>query len=225
MRTAFHDELSQVTDDLVELSELVRSAIRSSTTALLDADVRLAEQVIESDREIDARRNELDARSVDLLALQAPVASDLRRVLTSMRMSGDLERMGDLARHVAKVTRLRYPEPAVPPELHDTFRRMGEAAERIVARAAGVIVSQDLSEARDIETIDDELDELHRSMFTHLADTWQHGTTSAVDVALLSRYYERFGDHAVTVARRVRFLVTGAMDSVEHDAVDVDDGV
>ncbi len=225
MRTAFHDELSQVTDELVELSELVRSAIRSSTTALLEADVRLAEQVIESDQEIDARRNELDARSVDLLALQAPVASDLRRVLTSMRMSGDLERMGDLARHVAKVTRLRYPESAVPPELHDAFRRMGEAADRIVARAAGVIVSQDLSEARDIETIDDELDELHRSMFTHLADKWQHGTTSAVDVALLSRYYERFGDHAVTVARRVRFLVTGAMDSIEQEAVDVDDGV
>ncbi len=225
MRTAFHAELTQVTDELVELSELVRAAIRSSTTALLSADVQLAEQVIRADREIDARRNELDARSVDLLALQAPVASDLRRVLTAMRMSGDLERMGDLARHVAKVTRLRYPESPVPTELRPAFQKMGDAAERIVARVAEIIVSQSLEGARDIEEIDDELDELHRSMFSHLADRWEHGTSSAVDVALLSRYYERFGDHAVTVARRVRFLVTGAMDVVEHDDEDVDDGV
>lgn len=226
MRQAFHDDLAAVSEELVELSHLVGSAIRRSTSALLDADVQLADQVIEADQEIDARRNNLDLKSVDLLARQSPVASDLRTVVVSMRMSGDLERMGDLARHVAKVARLRYPEHAVPEDMRATFLQMGQVAERIVARAGEIIVTQSLESARDIEDIDDELDELHRSMFTRLAEgNWEHGTTSAVDVALLSRYYERFGDHAVTVARRVRFLVTGDLDGVEHDALDVDDGV
>ncbi len=226
MRQVFHDELDQVSRELVELAQLVGSAMRRSTCALLDADVVLADQVIEADREIDARRNELDLKAVDLLARQAPVASDLRTVVTAMRMSGDLERMGDLARHVAKVARLRHPEPAVPEDMRATFLQMGHVAERIVARVGEIIVSQSLEGAKDIEEIDDELDDLHRSMFTRLAaGTWQHGTTSAVDVALLSRYYERFGDHAVTVARRVRFLVTGEMDGVEDEDLDVDDGV
>lgn len=226
MRQVFHEELEQVATDLVELSHLVGSAIRRSTSALLDADVQLAEQVIEADQEIDERRNQLDLKSIDLLARQAPVASDLRAVVTSMRMSGDLERMGDLARHVAKVARLRYPEHAVPDDMREPFLQMGQAAERIVARVADIIVTQNLDDARTIEDIDDELDELHRSMFARLADSrWEHGSSAAVDVALLSRYYERFGDHAVTVARRVRFLVTGEMDGVDEEAVDVDDGI
>ena len=226
MRQVFHDELDQASRELVELSQLVGSAMRRSTSALLDADLRLAEQVIEADREIDARRNELDRRAVDLLARQAPVASDLRTVVTAMRMSSDLERMGDLARHVAKVAALRHPEPAVPEDVRATFRQMGHVAERIVARVGEIIVSQSLEGATTIEEIDDELDDLHRSMFARLAaGTWRHGTTSAVDVALLSRYYERFGDHAVTVARRVRFLVTGEIDGVEDEDLDVDDGV
>ena len=132
MRQIFHDELEQIASDLVELAGLVATAIRQSTEALLEADVQLADRVIEGDRAIDDRRNDLDARSVDLLARQAPVASDLRTVVASMRMSGDLERMGDLARHVAQVARMRYPEHAVPTELRETFLRMGSIAERIV---------------------------------------------------------------------------------------------
>ena len=216
MRQVFHDELEQVATDLVSLSELVATAISQATTALLEADVQLADRVIEGDKAIDARRNDLDARSIDLLARQSPVASDLRTVVASMRMSGDLERMGDLARHVAQVARLRYPEQAVPEELHATFRRMGAIGEAIVQQVGSIIISQDIDEAQTVEQIDDELDELHRDMFTLLAEgAWQHGTTSAVDVALLSRYYERFGDHAVTVARRVVFLVTGEAGAVE----------
>lgn len=216
MRQVFHDELAQVATDLVALAQLVSAAIRASTTALLEADVQLADSVIEADNEIDARRNDLDARSVDLLARQAPVASDLRTVVSSMRMSGDLERMGDLARHVAQVARMRYPGHAVPDELRETFQQMGQIAETLVDRVATIIISQDLGEARDIEQIDDQLDDLHREMFTRLAEgSWKHGTTSAVDIALLSRYYERFGDHAVTVSRRVGFLVTGEPGAIE----------
>lgn len=216
MRQVFHDELEQVATDLVSLAELVATAISLSTRALLDADVQLADQVIEGDKAIDARRNDLDARSIDMLARQSPVASDLRTVVASMRMSGDLERMGDLARHVAQVARLRYPEHAVPDELRTVIEQMGQIAVDIVGQVGAVILSQDLDEAQRIEQTDDQLDELHRDMFTRLAEgAWQHGTTSAVDIALLSRYYERFGDHAVTVARRVVFLVTGESGAVE----------
>ena len=216
MRQLFHDELEQIASDLVALSELVAAAISDSTRALLDADVQLADRVIEGDKAVDARRNDLDARSVDLLARPAPVASDLRTVVASMRMSSDLERMGDLARHVAQVARMRYPEHALPDELRETFADMGRIAEDLVRRVGEVIRSQDLTQARDIENVDDALDAHHREMFTRLAEgAWQHGTTSAVDVALLSRYYERFGDHAVTVARRVGFLVTGDAGSIE----------
>lgn len=216
MRQVFHDELEQVATDLVALAELVATAISQSTRALLEADVQLAERVIEGDKAIDARRNDLDARSIDMLARQSPVASDLRTVVASMRMSGDLERMGDLARHVAQVARMRYPEQAVPEELREVFDQMGQIAVDIVGQVGAVIISQDLDDAQRIEQTDDQLDELHRDMFTRLAEgAWQHGTTSAVDIALLSRYYERFGDHAVTVARRVIFLVTGEPGAVE----------
>lgn len=216
MRQVFHDELEQVATDLVALAELVATAISQSTRALLEADVQLAERVIEGDKAIDARRNDLDARSIDMLARQSPVASDLRTVVASMRMSGDLERMGDLARHVAQVARMRYPEHAVPDELREIFDQMGQIAVDIVGQVGAVIISQDLDDAQRIEQTDDQLDELHRDMFTRLAEgAWQHGTTSAVDIALLSRYYERFGDHAVTVARRVIFLVTGEPGAVE----------
>lgn len=216
MRQVFHDELEQVATDLVALAELVATAISQSTRALLEADVQLAERVIEGDKAIDARRNDLDARSIDMLARQSPVASDLRTVVASMRMSGDLERMGDLARHVAQVARMRYPEQAVPDELREVFDQMGQIAVDIVGQVGAVIISQDLDDAQRIEQTDDQLDELHRDMFTRLAEgAWQHGTTSAVDIALLSRYYERFGDHAVTVARRVIFLVTGEPGAVE----------
>ena len=219
MRQVFHDELEQVAADLVSLAHLVSAAIQQSTRALLDADVQLADRVIESDQAIDARRNDLDLRSIDLLARQAPVAGDLRTVVASMRISGDLERMGDLARHVAQVARMRYPQHAVPADLRETFQQMGSVAQEIIARVADIISTQSLDSARDIEEIDDQLDELHRAMFTRLAEgTWQHGTTSAVDIALLSRYYERFGDHAVTVARRVSFLVTGELGAIEPAA-------
>ncbi len=220
MRNVFTDELQQTTDSLVDLAHLVGSAMARSTTALLDADVQLAEQVIDGDKVIDARRAELDAHAIDLLARQSPVATDLRTVVTAMRMSADLERMGDLARHVAKVTRLRYPAHAVPAELHATVLQMGQVGERIVAKVAEVLVTQDLDDARAIEVIDDEMDALHRKLFSRLVDdTWDHGTEAAVDVALLGRYYERFGDHAVSVARRVRFLVTGDPETM-HDLAD-----
>ena len=216
MRNAFHDDLDRVSDQLVAMTGMVGTAMKRATEALVNADLGIAESVIAADDDIDQVRRQVDDLSVDLLARQQPVATDLRMVVTAMHMASDIERMGDLARHVAQVARMRYPEHAVPDELSDVFAEMGRIAEDLVARVGQVIRTQDLTQAKDIETTDDELDTHHREMFTRLAEgAWQHGTTSAVDIALLSRYYERFGDHAVTVARRVGFLVTGDPGAID----------
>ena len=147
MRDSFHKDLDKVSEQLVEMTRLARSAISHATTALLEADLHLAESVIASDEKIDALRRELDEHSVDLLARQQPVATDLRMVVTSMRMGSDLERMGDLARHVAQVARLRYPDCAIHPVMRGTVLEMGQVAERIVAKAGSVIAGKDLESA------------------------------------------------------------------------------
>ena len=226
MRKAFHEELDRVAEMLVEMTHLASSAMNRATTALLDADIHLADSVIAADAEIDARRAQLDLLSFDLLALQQPVATDLRVIVTSMRMSSDIERMGDLARHVAKVARLRYPASAVPAELRATILQMGQVAERIVEKAGSVIAARDVEAAHQIERDDDAMDDLHRELFARVTDgNWQHGTEAAVDITLLGRYYERFADHAVSVGHRVIWLVTGDVDPAsEHSHEDVEDG-
>ena len=210
MREAFHDELARMSDQLVEMTHLAGSAMARATTALLDADLALAESVITADEQIDHLQRELDDTALNLLARQQPVATDLRIIVTGMRMSADLERMGDLARHVAKVARRRYPDSAVPPVLRSSVLQMGQVAERIVAKAGSVIASHDLDSAIELEQDDDEMDRLHREIFaTLLSDSWDAGIEAAVDITLVGRYYERFADHAVSVARRVVYLVTG----------------
>jgi phosphate transport system protein len=219
MRKAFHEELDRVAETLVEMTHLASSAMSRATTALLDADIHLADSVIAADAEIDARRAELDLMSFDLLARQQPVATDLRVIVTSMRMSSDLERMGDLARHVARAARRRFPDPAVPAPLRATVVEMGQVAELLVAKAGAVIASHDVEQALQVERDDDEMDRLHRELFTDLLDVASpYSIEAAIDVTLVSRYYERFADHAVAVARRVIFLVTGQQpqDVVEH---------
>ena len=137
-------------------------------------------------------------------------------VVTGMRMSADLERMGDLARHVAKVARLRYPESAVPADIRATILQMGQVAERIVAKCGQVIAAKDVEDAKTLERDDDAMDDLHRELFSHLGGgSWAHGTETAVDMTLVGRYYERFADHAVSVAHRVVYLVTGEWDVAE----------
>lgn len=210
MRDAFHEDLGRISDQLVEMTHLAGSAMIRATTALLDADLSLAETVIAADEEIDAHRRDLDDQAIDLLARQQPVATDLRMVVTAMRMSSDLERMGDLARHVAKVARLRYPASAVPPTLRATVLQMGQVAERIVEQTGSIIAGRDVGAAVALEREDDEMDRLHREVFALLlSDRFDGGTEAAIDVTLVARFYERYADHAVSVARRVVYLVTG----------------
>lgn len=222
MRTAFHEELTFISDQLVEMTRLTASALNRATQALMDADLELAESVITADEHIDAIRRDLDNRAVDTLARQQPVATDLRILVTSMRMSSDLERMGDLARHVAKVTRLRYPESAIPASLRATFSQMAHIAEQMVIKTGSIIAGQDLAGAARLKDDDDQMDQLHREVFRILlAQDWSSGTEAAVDATLLSRYYERFGDHAVSVAHRVVYLVTGEW----HDELNLDEAL
>ena len=211
MRDAFHDDLDAIGSSLAQMSELVSRAMLRATKALLEADLSLAEEVIAEDDLIDGLHHDLDARILNLMARQQPVAGDLRRLVTSIRMSADLERMGDLAHHVAKLARMRYPACAVPPELVLTIQEMGNVAERIITKTTGLINSNDTLTAMQFEKDDDEMDKLHRKLFEILLDdNWAHGIETAIDMTLLARYYERCADHAVSIARRVYFLVTGA---------------
>jgi phosphate transport system protein len=218
VRDAFHEELAAITDSLVEMTNLVASAMARATTALLDADLQLAESVITADETVDLLYHEIEERTFDLMVRQQPVAGDLRLVVTSLRMVSDLERMGDLALHVAKVARRRYPASAVPPVLRATMLEMGQVAQRIVAKAGSVIAGRDLALAKELESDDDVMDGLHRKVFHVLLETdWQHGMEAAIDITLCGRYYERYADHAVSVAQRVVFLVTGE-DRAQHQS-------
>lgn len=210
MRDAYHDELDALSDRLVEMTRLVRSAVSRASTALLDADLELAESVIKADKAIDTVRDELDARALDLLARQQPVALDLRIIVTCLRMTADLERMGDLAQHVARVARRRYPESAVPAAFRSTIVEMSQVAELLVTKAGSVIATQDVTAALELEHDDDEMDRLHRALYTALLEPGAGcSVEAAIDLTSLGRYYERFADHAVFVAGRVIFLVTG----------------
>jgi phosphate transport system protein len=214
LRTAFQDELDGVTQSLSDLSSLVSSAITQATHALLTADLSEAEAVIAADDCVDEIQHELDARIIDIIARQQPVASDLRALVTALRMSADLERMGDMAHHIAKITRLRHPGAAVPSELLLTIEEMGKVARLISDKVGGVINSKDIDKALEVEKDDDEMDLLHRKLFTALLEpTWPHGIETAIDMTLIGRYYERYADHAVSVSRRVHFQVTGKYNS------------
>ena len=214
LRSVFQDELDGVTQSLSELSTLVSSAITQATHTLLTADLSEAEAVIAADDRVDEIQHELDARIIDIIARQQPVASDLRALVTALRMSADLERMGDLAHHIAKVSRLRHPGAAVPSELLLTIEEMGKVARLISDKVGGIINSKDIDKALEVEKDDDEMDLLHRKLFTALLEpSWPHGIETAIDMTLIGRYYERYADHAVSVSRRIHFQVTGKYSS------------
>lgn len=221
MRKAFHETLDHIAEQLVEMTRLAGSAIDRASRALLEADRELAEVVITADHELDALRAELDAEVIDAMARQSPVATDLRILVTALQMSTDIERMGDLARHVAKVSRLRYPESAVPAVLQETFTEMASIAIALAAETGQIVARKDLQGAVRLDTMDNRMDELHKSVFGILrGETWTGSVEQAIDATLLSRYFERYADHAVSVARQVAYLVTGewGREQLSYDA-------
>jgi phosphate transport system protein len=218
MREAYHVELQQLAEELAGMCSMVGDAIERATRALLEADLALAEQVIGDDATVDDARASCEEHAYALLALQAPVATDLRTVLAVIHAAESLERMGDLALHVAKTARRRHPKPVLPDQVKGYFSEMGRVAVALARQAEQVILSKDVEQARSLEEADDEMDDLHQHLFTVIMDRdWPHGVAAAVDVTLLSRFYERFADHAVSVAKRVVFVVTGRLPSSVRD--------
>ncbi len=212
MRDIYHDDLRAIGTSLVTMTAMTGTAIERATNALLDGDLAGAERVMSADVEIDALGKDLEERTFQLMARQQPVASDLRVLITTLHLVADLERMGDLALHVAKVARMRYPEIAVPVDIRDVIAQMGAVALSLVSKVGQVIEGRDIALAQAIEAEDDSMDALHRKLFTLLlSPNWNHDTEAAIDLTLIGRYYERYADHAVAVARRVVFIVTGQM--------------
>jgi phosphate transport system protein len=215
MRSAYFDQLDLIVDELVSMTAQVQQSVTRATHSLLTADPAVADQVVADDARIDAARDRIEDQVFELMALQQPVAGDLRMLMAAIRMVADLERMGDLSVHVAKVARLRSPAPALPDELRPTVVRMARVAVKMVGAAGQVIADRDLEAAHQLEQDDEEMDELRRRSFqVMLGDDWAHGVEPAIDVALLGRYYERIADHAVSLARRVVYLVTGQAPAV-----------
>ena len=210
IRSVFQDELDNVSQSLVDLTAMVATSMTKATTAILSCDLKLAEEVIATDVKIDEYQHETDSRIIDIIARQQPVASDLRALVTALRMGSDLERMGDLAHHVAKIARMRHPNAAVPPELVSIIQAMGVTAVAITEKTGVVIATRNTQMALEVERDDDVMDDLHRKLIAVLIEpTWKHGIETAIDLTLLGRYYERYADHAVSISRRVYFLVTG----------------
>ena len=212
MRDTYHEQLDDILVELERMTRTVSTALRHSTAALLAADIRQAEQVIAADIELDAAGEGVEEKVFELMARQAPVANELRMLVAALRMVADLERMGDLAAHVSKIARLRYPQPAIPADLHPVIEEMASVAGKMVDSAGDVITSHDVEAAGKLELVDDEMDKLRSNQFRLMMDSsWPHGVEVAVDIALLGRYYERIADHAVSMARRVVYLVTGEL--------------
>jgi phosphate transport system protein len=210
VRDTFTNELEAINGTLAEMGELVQIAMQNATQALLTADAKLAEQTIQNDNEIDEMQHELDSRALMVMARQAPVASDLRVLVTALRMSSDFERMGDFAHHIARLTRMYVPNNVLPAELHATVGQMGLIATRLVDKLIKVIETRDEDLALQIEVDDDEMDKVQKELMSSMmSDSWTYGVEVAVNMTLLTRYYERFADHAVSISRRVYFLVTG----------------
>ena len=210
MRTAYHEQLDSLSGQLGDMCGLAGVAMERATQALLQADLALAEQVITDHEQIAAMSVRAEENAFVLLALQAPVAGDLRAIVSSIQIVADVDRMGALALHVAKIARRRHPQHALPEEVNGYFAEMGRVAVELGQSAQEVLISRDPEKAARIREEDDAMDDLHRHLFTVLMDRdWKHGVAAAVDVTLLGRFYERFADHAVEVARRVIFQVTG----------------
>ena len=203
--------MREVQDRLVEISGLVAISIDNATRAFNESNVSLAETVIADDDKIDELTVNLDELAINILARQQPVARDLRIVVSALRISASLERMGDMAEHIAQLARYRFPDKVVPKSLCGTFSELGALDVAIARKLTKLLETEDVSLAEEIRNDDDQIDALHLSVFDKvLGETWKGATVDTVDATLASRYHERFADHAVSIAKKVQYLATGA---------------
>lgn len=212
MRDAFQTDLDALRDQLSDMAVLAAQAMRAATRAVLTSDGDLAAQVVAADAELDAARDRCDETVQRLLALQAPVAGDLRLVLTAVYCSDKIERMGDLAAHVADTARIRFPECAVPRQLTGAFTELGTITAGMADRLVELINHRGRGGFAELNETDQAVDARHAEVLAAITDPdWPHGIPCATSLALLARYYERFADQAVSVAKRLDFVVTGVL--------------
>jgi phosphate transport system protein len=210
MREVFQQELREVRERLVEIAGLVAVSIDNATRAFNESNVSLAETVIADDAKIDAAAAELDELAINILARQQPVARDLRVVVSALRISASLERMGDMSEHIAQLARYRFPDKVVPKSLRGTFKEMGALDVEIARKLVELLETEDVAIAEHIRNEDDKIDALHLSVFDKvLGETWKGEAIDTVDATLASRYHERFADHAVSISKKVQYLATG----------------
>lgn len=210
MRAVFQQELREVQERLIEIATLVEKSIENATRAFNESNVTLAEEVIADDDKIDGLTVSLDELAINILARQQPVARDLRIVVSALRISASLERMGDMSEHIAQLARYRFPEKVVPKTLRSTFAEMGRLDVEVAKKLTQLLTTEDVRIAEEIRNDDDRIDELHLSVFDKvLGESWKGGAEDTVDATLASRYHERFADHAVSIAKKVQYLATG----------------
>jgi phosphate transport system protein len=210
MRTEFHQRLDDLASDLAQMCALAGEEIERATYSLLQADLDAAEEVISELDGLTALKNKVEHDAFLLLARQSPVASDLRVVVGALQTAADADRMGGLAAHVAKIVRRRHPGRVLPQVVEGYFAEMGDVATALAGSAREVVLSGDVVRAKQILQDDETMDSLHRHLFSVVMGAdWRHGVGAAVDLVLLGRFYERYADHTVEIARRVIFQTTG----------------
>lgn len=212
LRTVYRDHLEAFNADLLELCERVQAAMGLASESLLTQSLSKAEYAlteVDGMREITTRCEE---RSVSLLALESPVASDLRQVLSSIYIVENLSRMAALSMHIATLTRARHPHAVVPEELNRYIEEMSRLADAMVEQTRELLLHPDADEAVKLHSIDDGMDDMKAYLLNLVSEPdWPYTTREAVDLAMLVRYYERFADRCVNVGNRIVFLVTGLM--------------
>jgi phosphate transport system protein len=214
MRQLFQQELQELQENLVAIADLVHHAMSDAVTAFNKSDVELAENVIARDDQIDKAVRDLDEQAIAILARQAPVADDLRLVVSALRISSSLERMGDMAEHLAQLARYRFPDKVVPKSVRPIFKDMGKLDVEMAAMLVELLKTNDIKLAEKIRDEDDRVDALHLSVFENvLSEGWSAGAETTVDATLASRYLERFADHAVSISKKVTYLATGEWNS------------
>ncbi len=217
MRSAYHHQLAELTVQLGEMCGLANEAMRRATDALLEADLDAAEQVIREHDRMVVLRAETEREAFALLALQQPVAGELRAIFSAIQIIADIERMGALAVHIAKIARREHPNRILPDDLRACFADMASVAIALGESAKQVLISRDPEQAARLRDQDDAMDQLYRNLFRVLLDDdWRDNIPVAVDAALLGRFYERFADHAVEVGRRVVFIVSGDLPTPDE---------
>ncbi len=216
MREVFRSELQEVQERLVEMADSVGIIMEKASQAFLGNDISKADEAIALSEANEEKALALDELVIKILAQQSPVARDLRVLVSALRISASLERMGALAGHIAAIARYRFPGSAVPDSLRKTFEEMGALDSQLAKKIAGVLRNTDVDQARAIQAEDARVDELHRSVFdVVLADTWKENAMFTVDVTLASRYFERFADHVVDISSKVSYLTTGEWHETE----------